>query len=132
MLSWVFQHDYLDTYCFECLICMCFVFLYLHLFSAISMFHMERRSRNTLIITTIIFIIITIIIIIVVIIICILVKTTQTTTRTSTISNVFNHTIGTLNNVQNPVTTWANNTSISVQFNTLTKNLFSKVSFFLF
>ena len=36
MLSWMFQHDYLDTYCFECLICMCFVFLYLHLFSAIE------------------------------------------------------------------------------------------------
>ena len=37
MLSWMFQHDYLGTYCFECLIkviCMCFVFLYLHLFSA--------------------------------------------------------------------------------------------------
>ena len=26
----------LDTYCFECLICMCFVFLYLHLFSAVE------------------------------------------------------------------------------------------------
>ena len=36
MLSWMFQHDYLDTCCFECLICMCFVFLYLHLFSAIE------------------------------------------------------------------------------------------------
>ena len=36
MLSWMFQHDYLDTYYFECLICMCFVFLYLHLFSAIE------------------------------------------------------------------------------------------------
>ena len=36
MLSWMFQHDYLDTYCFECLICMCFVFLYLHLFRAIE------------------------------------------------------------------------------------------------
>ena len=36
MLSWMFQHAYLDTYCFECLICMCFVFLYLHLFSAIE------------------------------------------------------------------------------------------------
>ena len=24
----------LDTYCFECLLCMCFVFLDLHLFSA--------------------------------------------------------------------------------------------------
>ena len=30
----MFQHDCLDTYCFECLICMCLVFLYLHLFSA--------------------------------------------------------------------------------------------------
>ena len=28
--------DYLDTCCFECLMCMCFVFLYLHLFSAIE------------------------------------------------------------------------------------------------
>ena len=36
MLSWIFQHDYLDTHCFERLICMCFVFLYLHLFSAIE------------------------------------------------------------------------------------------------
>ena len=26
ILSWMFQHDYLDTYCFECCICMCFVF----------------------------------------------------------------------------------------------------------
>ena len=32
----MFQHDYLDTCCFECLICICFVFLYLHLFSAIE------------------------------------------------------------------------------------------------
>ena len=33
--SWMFQHYYLDTYCFECLvICICFLFLYLHLFSA--------------------------------------------------------------------------------------------------
>ena len=36
MLSWMFQHDYLDTCCFECLICMCFLFLYLHLFSAVE------------------------------------------------------------------------------------------------
>ena len=36
MLSWMIQHDYLDTYCLECLICMCFVFLYWHLFSAIE------------------------------------------------------------------------------------------------
>ena len=34
MLSWMFQHDCLDTCCFECLICMCFVFLHLPLFSA--------------------------------------------------------------------------------------------------
>ena len=27
MLSWMFQNNYLDTCCFECLICMCFVFL---------------------------------------------------------------------------------------------------------
>ena len=26
VLSWMFQLDYLDTYCFECLICVCFVF----------------------------------------------------------------------------------------------------------
>ena len=32
LLSWMFQHDCLDTCCFECLICMCFVFLYLPLF----------------------------------------------------------------------------------------------------
>ena len=56
MLSWMFQHGCLDTYCFECLICMCFVFLYLHLFSAIDMFYMERHSRNTLIIVIIIII----------------------------------------------------------------------------
>ena len=36
MLSWMFQHDFLDTCCFECFICMCFVFLYLHLFSAVE------------------------------------------------------------------------------------------------
>ena len=35
MLSWMFQHDYLDT-CFECLFCMSFVFLHLHLFRAIE------------------------------------------------------------------------------------------------
>ena len=36
MLIWMFQHDYLDMYCFECLISMCFVFLHLHLFSAVE------------------------------------------------------------------------------------------------
>ena len=34
MLSWMFEHNCLDTCCFGCLICVCFVFLYLHLFSA--------------------------------------------------------------------------------------------------
>ena len=53
MLSWMFQHDYLDTCCFECLLCTHFVFLNLQLFSAIEhvLFHMDRRSRNTLIIS---------------------------------------------------------------------------------
>ena len=36
MLSLTFKHDYFDTCCFECLICMRFVFLHLHLFSAIE------------------------------------------------------------------------------------------------
>ena len=36
LLSWMFEHDCLDSCCFGCLICMCFVFLYLHLFSAIE------------------------------------------------------------------------------------------------
>ena len=40
----MFQHDCLDTYCFECLIWMCFVFLYLHLFT------WKGALENTLII----------------------------------------------------------------------------------
>ena len=36
LLSWMFQHDYFDTCCFECLLCMCFVFWYLHLFRVIE------------------------------------------------------------------------------------------------
>ena len=36
LLSWMFEHDCLDTCCFGCLICTCFVFLYLPLFSAIG------------------------------------------------------------------------------------------------
>ena len=40
MLSWMIQHDYLDTCWFECLICMCFVLSYVHLFSAIE--HVSR------------------------------------------------------------------------------------------
>ena len=54
MLNWLFQHDYLDTYCFERLICMCFVFCICTCSAQLSMFHMERRFRNTLIIIIII------------------------------------------------------------------------------
>ena len=34
LLSWMFEHDCVDTCCFGCLLCMCFGFLYLHLLSA--------------------------------------------------------------------------------------------------
>ena len=34
LLSWMFEHACFDTCCFGCLICMCCIFLYLHLFSA--------------------------------------------------------------------------------------------------
>ena len=54
----MFQHDCLESCCLECLICMSFVFLYLHLFSATEHVSHERRSRNTLIIIIIITIII--------------------------------------------------------------------------
>ena len=37
ILSWMFQHGYLDTCCFEC-----FAFLYLLLFSAIE--HVSHRK----------------------------------------------------------------------------------------
>ena len=36
LLSLVFEHGCLDTSCFRCLICICFIFLYLHLFSAVE------------------------------------------------------------------------------------------------
>ena len=36
LFSWMFQQDCLDTCCFEWLICMCLVVLYLHLFSAVE------------------------------------------------------------------------------------------------
>ena len=46
MLNWMFQHDYLDTCCFEFHMCMCFVVLYKFCTCSaqLSMFHMERRS----------------------------------------------------------------------------------------
>ena len=36
LLNWMFEQDCLGTCCSGCLICMSFVFLYLHLFSAIE------------------------------------------------------------------------------------------------
>ena len=48
---------------FECLICMRFRFLYFTCSAQWSMFHMEKRSRNTLIIIIIIIIIVVIVII---------------------------------------------------------------------
>ena len=36
MLSWMFQHDYFDTYCFESYMHVFCFFVYLHLFSVIE------------------------------------------------------------------------------------------------
>ena len=36
LLIWMFAHDYLDSCCFVCLICTCFVLLYLHVFSTVE------------------------------------------------------------------------------------------------
>ena len=60
LLSWMFEHDCSNTCCFGCLMCMCFVFLYLHLFSTV--FTRKGALENVLI--NIISIIIIIIIII--------------------------------------------------------------------
>ena len=57
----MFQHDYLDTYCFDLYACVLH-FCICICSAQLSMFHMERRSRNTLIIIIIIIIIIMIII----------------------------------------------------------------------
>ena len=40
----------LETCCFGCLTCMCFIFVYLHLFSTTQHVHKERHSGNALII----------------------------------------------------------------------------------
>ena len=55
MLSWMFQHDYLDTYCFDLYACVLH-FCICICSAQLSMFHMERHSRNTLIIIIIIMI----------------------------------------------------------------------------
>ena len=58
--SWMFQHACLDTCCFECLIIKlyaCVLYFCICPCSAqLTMFHMERRSRNTLITVIIIII----------------------------------------------------------------------------
>ena len=43
-----FKHDYLDTCCFECLIFCVLYFCICTCSVQLSMFHMERRARNTL------------------------------------------------------------------------------------
>ena len=49
----MFQHDLLDTCCFECLIGTCVLYFCICTCSAqLSMFHMERCARNTLIISS--------------------------------------------------------------------------------
>ena len=50
MLSWMFQHDYLNAYCFDLYACVLH-FCICICSAQLSMFHMERRSRNRLIIT---------------------------------------------------------------------------------
>ena len=63
LLSWMFEHDCLDTCCFGCLICMCFVFLCLHLLSATDhVSHGKALCKYALSYFTIIIIIIIIII----------------------------------------------------------------------
>ena len=54
MLSWMFQHDYLDTYCFGLYACVLH-FCICICSAQLSIFHMEKRSRNMLIIIIIIF-----------------------------------------------------------------------------
>ena len=56
--SWMFQHAFLDTCCFECLIIKfyaCFLYFFVCPCSAqLSMFHMERCSRSMLIIIVVV------------------------------------------------------------------------------
>ena len=41
----MFEHDCLDT-CFGCLICLCFVVLYLHLFSTVTLQALSSTPTN--------------------------------------------------------------------------------------
>ena len=52
--AWMFEHDCLDTCCFGCHICMCFRFCSCTCSVQLSMFHMERHSRNSVIVFTIV------------------------------------------------------------------------------
>ena len=45
----MFEHDCLDTCCFGCLICMCYIFCTCTGSAQLSMFHMRRRCRNAII-----------------------------------------------------------------------------------
>ena len=56
MLSWMFEYNCLDTCCLGCLICMCLVFCTCTCSAQLSLFDMERCSRNTIIIIIIIII----------------------------------------------------------------------------
>ena len=57
MLSWMFQHDYLDTAVLSVLYACVLYFCICTCSDQLSMCHRERRSRNTLIIIIIIIII---------------------------------------------------------------------------
>ena len=50
LFNWMFEHDCLDKCCFGCLRCMCLYYCICTCSAQLSMFHMERHSRNTLII----------------------------------------------------------------------------------
>ena len=54
LLSWMFEHDCLDTCCLGCLVYMCFVFCTCTCSVQLSMFDMERHCRNTMIVIIII------------------------------------------------------------------------------
>ena len=53
LLSWMFEHDCLDTCCCGCLIRTCFIFCNCTCLAHLSVVHMERQPRNTIIIITV-------------------------------------------------------------------------------
>ena len=54
LLSWMFGHGCLDSCCFGCVICLCFIVCTCS--AQLNMFHVERHTRNTVIIFIIIII----------------------------------------------------------------------------